>query len=253
MSNNKRHFDGTAALVTGASRGLGRAIALRLAERGAAVALVARGGEALAEVAAAIEAAGGRAVPIAADLSDRDDIERIAAVVGDRLGALDLLVHNASVLGPTPLPLLLDLDPDALADVLITNVVGMVALSRRLVGPMVLRGRGQVVAISSDAAVEAYPGWGAYGASKAAQDHLMRTYAAELADQGLQFVVVDPGEMDTVMHHAAVPDADRSALRDPDEVARALLDRIAADPRSDRLVLPLPAPPEAEMAAGGRR
>jgi NAD(P)-dependent dehydrogenase (short-subunit alcohol dehydrogenase family) len=100
---------------------------------------------------------------------------------------------------------------------------------------MVLRGRGQVVALSSDAAVEAYPTWGAYGASKAAQDHLMRTFEVELGDTGVRFLVVDPGEMDTVMHRAALPDADPSGLADPADVARAVADHLAQGPASGRV------------------
>lgn len=228
-------FDGAAALVTGASRGLGRALAAALAARGARVAMVARGSDALTAAAAEIEGRGGRVLPIAADAGDPRDVERIAAEVHDGLGVLDLLVHNAATLGPTPLPLLLDLDPDALLDAFRTNAVGLHRLVRRLVGPMVLRGGGQVVAISSDAAVDAYPRWGAYGASKAAQDHLMRTLEAELGGAGVRFLVVDPGDMDTDMHRAAVPDADPSALADPARVAEAIVARLSRGPAAGRV------------------
>lgn len=230
-------YEGAAVLVTGASRGLGAALASELAARGARVVAVARGREALREVTSRIEAGGGRALPVDGDIGDPRDVERIAAAVHEAFGALDLLIHNAAALGPAPLPLLLDLDPDHLGAVLRTNVVGMHRLSRRLIGPMVLRGRGTVAAISSDAAIEAYPGWGAYGASKAAQDHLMRTFAAELGGQGIRFVEIDPGEMDTEMHRAALPDADRSALADPAEVAHWIADRLAVGgPLGSRLV-----------------
>ncbi|MEZ4235511.1 MAG: SDR family oxidoreductase [Myxococcota bacterium] len=223
------------ALVTGASRGLGRALALALARRGVRVATVARDRDALWAAAREIEDAGGAVTPIDGVVGDPRDVERIAADVHERLGVLDLLVHNAAALGPTPLPLLLDLVPEALLEVFQTNVIGLHRLSRRLVGPMALRGRGQVVAVSSDAAVEAYPGWGAYGASKAAQDHLMRTFDAELGEAGVRFLVVDPDEMDTAMHRAALPDADPSTLRDPAEVAERIVALLSRGPASGRV------------------
>jgi NAD(P)-dependent dehydrogenase (short-subunit alcohol dehydrogenase family) len=203
------------ALVTGGSRGLGRALAAALVRRGWGVATVARG-------AAAVEGVIGNAGDVAADA------ERIAAEVQLRLGVVDLLIHNASTLGPVPLPPLLDVSPDELARVFAVNVFGPFALTRALVGPMVVRGAGTVVAISSDAAVNRYPTWGPYGASKAAQDHLIETLAAELADTGVSLHVFDPGEMDTEMHAAAMPDADRALLARPADVAERLLDRVLA-------------------------
>jgi NAD(P)-dependent dehydrogenase (short-subunit alcohol dehydrogenase family) len=236
---------GAAALVTGASRGLGRALAAELARRGARVAMVARDRDALSAAADAIRAetaaeSGSEVLAIDGDVGDPRDVERIAAVVHDRLGALDLLVNNAAALGPVPLPLALDLDPEDLVSVLRTNVIGPMRLVHRLVGPMVLRGSGTVVALSSDAAVEAYPGWGAYGASKAAHDHLMRTLAVELDGTGVRFVVLDPGEMDTDMHRAALPDADPATLTSPADAAREAVDRLADPVRAKngaRLVL----------------
>lgn len=229
------------AVVTGASRGLGRATALELAARGVTVALVARDEAALREVAAEIERRGGWVLAVPGDVSDPADAQRIAAVIHDAFGAPDLVVNNAATLGPTPLPLLLDLDPDALSDTFATNTVGPFRLTRMWVGPMVLRGSGTVVALSSDAAVDAWPTWGAYGASKAAQDHLQRTFAAELASTGLRFVTVDPGELDTDMHALAVPEADRSTLGRPADAARALVAALAdpsRTPNGARLVLP---------------
>jgi NAD(P)-dependent dehydrogenase (short-subunit alcohol dehydrogenase family) len=140
-----------------------------------------------------------------------------------------VLVHNASTLGQTPPPLLLDTECEALERVLQVNVVGPFRLTKAIAGPMVLRGRGLVVHVSSDAAVHAYPRWGAYGLSKAALEHMSRTFAAELDGTGVCFVSVDPGEMDTEMHAAAMPEADRSTLERPEHVA-AQIARLIAEP-----------------------
>lgn len=117
-----------------------------------------------------------------------------------------------------------------------TNLAGPFRLTRAVAGAMALNGRGTVVFISSDAAVEAYPGWGAYGLSKAAADHLARTLAVELGPRGVRVIAFDPGEMDTAMHAAALPDADRSALADPADVAHTLVRVIAAPPDRVRIV-----------------
>lgn len=215
---------GTNVLITGASRGLGAALAEQLAREGARVVLVARGGAALEAVAARIRAAGGEAHAIAADVGDKRAVYAIAGAAQAALGApIDVLVHNASTLGPVPLPLLLDTECEDLAQVLEVNLVGPFRLTKALAGPMALRGRGLVVHVSSDAAVSAYPRWGAYGVSKAALDHLNRVFGAELEGTGVRFVSVDPGEMDTQMHADAVPDADRATLLDPALVAAKLV------------------------------
>jgi NAD(P)-dependent dehydrogenase (short-subunit alcohol dehydrogenase family) len=132
---------------------------------------------------------------------------------------VDVVVHNASILGPLPLPLLADMACEDLEQVLAANLVGPFRLTKVLVGQMLLRERGLVVHLSSDAATNAYPRWGAYGASKAALDHLARVWAAELAGTGVRFLGIDPGEMDTDMHAAAMPEADRGSLARPEEVA----------------------------------
>ncbi len=217
---------GKNVLVTGASRGLGRALAERLAALGARVVGVARGEAELTAAMAAIRDAGGEAHAVVADVADKDAIARVAGQAAALIGPIDVLVHNASTLGPTPLRLLLDTDCEDLAAVLETNLVGPFRLTKLIAGPMVLRGSGVVVHISSDAAASAYPRWGAYGAAKAAQDHLSRILAAELDGSGVRVLAVDPGEMDTAMHAAAIPDADRDALAGPATVARAIVDMI---------------------------
>jgi NAD(P)-dependent dehydrogenase (short-subunit alcohol dehydrogenase family) len=217
---------GKGALVTGASKGLGAALAAELARAGARVALVARGGGELSRVAAEIRAAGGEAHALTADIADKRSAHAIAGAAAALVGPIELLVHNASTLGPVPLRLLLDTDCEDLDHVLEVNLIGPFRLTKIVAGAMALRGSGLVLHVSSDAAVAAYPRWGAYGVSKAAQDHLGRILAAELSPASVRFLSVDPGEMDTEMHAAAMPDADRAALQAPAAVARRILDMI---------------------------
>ena len=191
--------------------------------------LVARGMLGLDQAVAGIRARGGRAWGIVADVADKDAVYRIAGEAAALVGDLDLLVHNASTLGPVPLSLLLDTACEDLAAVLETNTIGPFRLTKAIAGPMALRGRGIIVQISSDAAVAGYPRWGAYGASKAASDLLSRTLAAELEGTGVRALSVDPGEMDTQMHADAIPDADRATLARPAAVAERILALLAAE------------------------
>ena len=241
---------GLAALITGGSRGLGRALGEALAARGARVVLVAREAGPLQEAVAAIRARGGEAHAVAADVGELDASYAIAGQAEALVGPIDLLVNAASTLGPVPLRLLLDTDCEDLSRALAVNVVGPFRLTKAVAGSMVLRGRGQVINVSSDAATQAYARWGAYGASKAALDHLTRIWAAELDGTGVRVLTVDPGEMDTRMHAEAMPDADRAGLAAPGAVAARLLALLAADPlppSGPRLVIgadagPAPAP-----------
>jgi NAD(P)-dependent dehydrogenase (short-subunit alcohol dehydrogenase family) len=221
-------IEGSAVLVTGAGRGLGEALARELARRGARLVLTARHLDDIERVAREIVADGGVAHALPNDVSDKNSTYALAGAAAALVGPIDVLVHNASTLGPTPLRPLGDTDCEDLEVVLATNLVGPFRLTKATVGSMVVRRRGAIVQISSDAAVNAYPTWGAYSVSKAALDHLGRIWAAELADSGVSFVNVDPGEMDTRMHADAVPEADRSTLRDPARVARHIADLIAA-------------------------
>ena len=213
----------THAVITGASQGLGAALARLIAEKGAQVALVARHQQPLEKVVAEIRARGGTAFAIVADVADKDSTHRISGQAAALLGRIDLLVHNASTLGPTPMPLLLDTDCETLESVLQTNLVGPFRLTKAIAGPMALRRSGTIVHLSSDAAVEPYPGWGSYAVSKAAQDHLSRILGAELMDAGVRVLTVDPGEMNTQMHRDALPDADVASLLTPQTVAARLV------------------------------
>src|SRR5882672_34789 len=139
------NLEGKAALITGAGRGLGRALAQRLAERGARVVLVARSQDALERVAAEIRKSGGTAHVLPADISDKEAIHPLAGAAAALAGPIDVLIHNASLLGPTPLRLLLDTDCEDLAKVLETNLVGPFRLTKILAGSMALRGEGTIV------------------------------------------------------------------------------------------------------------
>lgn len=223
---------GQGALITGASRGLGRALAEQLAEKGARVALVAREAGPLHDVVAGIRGRGGVAHAVIGDVGNKDAIHRIAGQAQGLVGDIGVAIHNASMLGPTPLRLLLDTECEDLAAVLETNLVGPFRLTKVLAGAMALRGAGVLVHVSSDAAVEAYPRWGAYGVSKAAQDHLSRILAAELDGTGVRILAIDPGEMDTVMHAAAIPEADPASLQRPADVARRIIAMIESPVRA---------------------
>ena len=220
------NINGKSALITGGSRGLGRALARRLASRGARVVLVARGKAAVDAAVSEIREAGGTAYGIVADVGDKAGIYPIVGQAAALAGPIDILINNASTLGPVPLRLILDTDCEDFERALQVNTIGPFRLIKAVAGSMVLRQGGVVVNISSDAAVEAYPTWGVYSASKAALDHLTRIAAVELAGTGVHFFSVDPGEMDTVMHDEAMPEADREGLPDPDGAAEKIIHMI---------------------------
>ena len=213
--------------ITGGTSGLGRALVRELRRRGALVAFVGRHREGVERVAREQPGASG----IVGDVSRKNDIHPIAIQVLGALGGLDVLVNNASSLGPVPLVPLADTDCEDMELALATNLVGPFRLTKTLLGSLAAAAReGRrplVVNVSSDAAVTPYAGWGAYGASKAALHHLSRIWNEELAPQGIRIIAIDPGDMDTPLHALAVPDADRSTLRSPNAAARDIADLIA--------------------------
>jgi NAD(P)-dependent dehydrogenase (short-subunit alcohol dehydrogenase family) len=217
-----------AVLITGGSRGLGAALGSELSRRGARVVLCARGGEELDAVVGAIRAEGGEAHGLRADLGDAEAVYPLVGAATALVGPLDVLVHNASGLGALPLRELLETDCEDFGRVLELNLLGPFRLTKAVAGSMLLRGRGLVLGISSDAGVVGYPRWGAYGVSKAGLDQLLRTWAAELPGSGVRFLSVDPGEMDTRMHADAEPGADPATLARPAVVAARIADLIAA-------------------------
>jgi NAD(P)-dependent dehydrogenase (short-subunit alcohol dehydrogenase family) len=211
--------DGLRIAITGGTSGLGLALAREWHRRGAAVAFVARSTANVERVARELPGAAG----IVGDISSKDDIHRIALQILGRLGGLDVLVNGASSLGPVPLVPLADTECEDFEIALATNLLGPLRLTRVLLGALrasAAEGRGALVLnISSDAAVTPYAGWGAYGASKAALHHLSAIWNEELADEGVSVVSVDPGDMDTPMHRAALPEADPATLKRPEEAA----------------------------------
>jgi NAD(P)-dependent dehydrogenase (short-subunit alcohol dehydrogenase family) len=207
-------MDTPTALVTGASRGLGRALAAALSDRGWRLVVDGRDAGRLTGAVAALPRPH-LVTAVAGDVADPAHRTALAAAVGDRL---DLLVNNASDLGPSPLPALAELAPAHLQRVLAVNTVAPLALTQ-LVLPALVAAGGTVLNVSSDAAVEAYEGWGGYGASKAALDQLSAVLALE--NPSLRVHAVDPGDMDTDMHRAADPSA--TGLSAPEDVVPALL------------------------------
>jgi NAD(P)-dependent dehydrogenase (short-subunit alcohol dehydrogenase family) len=220
-------FSGLRVGITGGTSGLGLELVREMARRSAAVAFVARNTDNVAKVACQERAHG-----IAGDISLKDDIHPIAMQMTGELGGLDVLINNASDLGPVPLELLGDTDCEDLDRALATNVLGPFRLTKALLGALAAsarEGRGAVVVnISSDAAINPYPRWGAYGASKAALHHMTRIWNEELAAEGIEFLSLDPGDMDTPLHALAVPDANVETLKQPSQSAREVVDAISA-------------------------
>jgi NAD(P)-dependent dehydrogenase (short-subunit alcohol dehydrogenase family) len=219
------------AVVTGASEGLGRALALALAERGWSLVIDGRRPEPLAEVVDQLVRAGAAAVrPVPGDVADAGH-RAVLATVADDLGGADLLVNNASTLGASPQPRLADWTASDFARVYAVNVFGPLDLTRLLLPGLRTR-EGRIVNVTSDAAVEPYEGWGAYGSSKAALEQLTAILGAE--EPGLRVYAADPGDMRTRMHQDAFPDEDISDRPEPDSVVPALLRLVEGDLPSGR-------------------
>jgi NAD(P)-dependent dehydrogenase (short-subunit alcohol dehydrogenase family) len=217
------------AVVTGASRGLGLALARALGDRGWSLVLDARGATALEEAAATITGAE-EVVVVPGDVADPVHRRELVAAAG-RLGGLDLLANNASVLGPSPQPPLADYPLDVLAHVYQVNVVAPLGLIQ-LALPLLVGSRGSVLNVTSDAAVEPYEGWGGYGSSKAAFEQLSNVLAAE--QPGLRVWWVDPGDMRTQMHQEAFPDEDITDRPLPEDRVPGLLRLVEERPPSGR-------------------
>src|SRR5215472_8693083 len=201
----RRIFQGLRVAISGGTSGLGLALVEELARSGAEVAFIARNAARVARTAAALPGTHG----FAGDVASKDDIYPLALQITGVLGGLDVLINNASDLGPVPLALLADTECEDLERAFATNVLGPFRLTKALLGALASsarEGRGAVVLnVSSDAAINPYPRWGAYGSSKAALHHLSRIWNEELAAMGVAFLSLDPGDMDTPLHAIAVP------------------------------------------------
>lgn len=226
-SKTSTDLSGLRVAVTGGTSGLGLALVRGLTRRGARVAFVARTAAAVERVALETGVAG-----IVGDVGVKDDIYPLALQITGRLGGLDVLINGASSLGPVPLAPLGDTACEDLEQALAVNLVGPFRLTKALLGALAAsarEGKGAVVLnVSSDAAVNAYANWGAYGASKAALRHLSAIWNEELAGEGVRFLSVDPGDMDTPLHARAVPDADSATLKRPETSADELFAAITA-------------------------
>ncbi|MEV4266938.1 SDR family oxidoreductase [Kribbella sp. NPDC049584] len=217
------------ALITGASAGLGLALAHGLADRGWTLVIDARGAGPLKDAADAL-ANRTDVVPLAGDVADPEHRLDLVDVV-NQLGRLDLLVNNASYLGPSPLQAIADADLDELRRVYEVDVLAPIALTQALL-PALTAASGVLINISSDAAVEAYETWGGYGSAKAALDHATRVLAAE--QPTLAVYAVDPGDLRTAMHQAAFPGEDISDRPEPATVVPAFLKLLDSRPASGR-------------------
>lgn len=204
-------------MITGASKGLGRALALGFAKQGARLAIAARGEAGLREVQREAEALGAEVIAVVGDLSVARDVERFVAQTEATYGRVDVLINNASILGPSPMPYLLDYPEEDFAEVLRVNAMGPFLVTRRVIPGMLQRNSGSIINITSEAGHVGYAGWGAYGISKFAVEGLTETWADEVGESAVRVNMVDPGEMDTEMHALAVPDCDYE-LADPNEI-----------------------------------
>jgi NAD(P)-dependent dehydrogenase (short-subunit alcohol dehydrogenase family) len=214
------------ALITGASRGLGLALARALADRGWRLVVDARGGEAL-EAARRELADRTEVIALAGDVADHGHRAALVEAAG---GRIDALVNNASILGPSPQPALADYPLNVLEDVLRVNAVAPLALIQAALP--VLPDGARVVNVTSDAAVEAYEGWGGYGSSKAALEQLSRVLAVERPQ--LRVYAVDPGDMNTALHQEAFPGEDISDRPPPEDSVPALLELLEGELPSGR-------------------
>jgi len=226
--------DAPVAIITGASRGLGRALAEGLADAGWRLVIDARTPDALAEARWNLPAG---TVAIAGDVTDPAHRAELIAAAAE-LGRLDLLVNNAGILGPSPQPSVAEYPLAALRDVYEVNVFAPLALAQ-LALPALLAADGCLIMVTSDAAVEPYPGWGGYGSAKAAVDQLSQVLAAELTEAGQDARVwaVDPGDLRTQMHQEAFPGEDISDRPEPESVVPAFLRLLATRPPSGRIKL----------------
>ncbi|MHA2503218.1 MAG: SDR family oxidoreductase [Candidatus Kariarchaeaceae archaeon] len=219
QANTLDYWKGKRVLITGGTQGLGKALTEHLHQLGAQVVIVARGTDALEKFR---ESFPDNLYTIQADIGEKEAIHKISARTIAMLEGIDVVINNASSLGPVPLRTLASLQCEEFEEVLQVNLLGPFRLIKALLPYMKLNNGGLIVNISSDAAVNAYPTWGPYSVSKAALDHLTAIWQEELRDDNITFLSVDPGDMHTQMHLDAIPDANTDELYQPIDVAREL-------------------------------
>lgn len=209
-------------MITGASKGLGKALTLAFAKEGAKLAICARSEENLLKVKEAAQSLGAKVLAVTADISLPRDVERFVAMAEAAFGHIDVLINNASILGPSPMPLLLDYPEEDFSEVLRVNAVSPFLVTRRAIPGMLERNKGSVINVTSEAGHTGFAGWGAYGISKFAVEGLTQTWADELSETNVRVNMVDPGEMNTEMHQLAVPNCDYP-LAEPEDVVEIFL------------------------------
>jgi NAD(P)-dependent dehydrogenase (short-subunit alcohol dehydrogenase family) len=201
--NNKQTI-----VITGASKGLGRALTLAFAKQKARLAICARGEKDLLKVKKEAEALGAEVLAVTADVSIAADVDRFVSLTELSYDTIDVLINNASTIGPSPIPFLADTTEEDFQKVLQTNAIGPFLITKRVLAGMLSRGAGSIINVTSEAGNTGYAGWGTYGISKFALEGMTETWADEVQDTGVRINMVDPGEMDTEMHDLAVPDCD---------------------------------------------
>jgi NAD(P)-dependent dehydrogenase (short-subunit alcohol dehydrogenase family) len=209
-------------MITGASKGLGKALTLAFAKEGVKLAICSRSAKGLNQVKAEAESLGAEVLAVTADISMNRDVERFVALTEEAFGQIDVLINNASILGPSPMPLLLDYPEADFAEVLRVNSISPFLVTRRVIPGMLQRNQGSIINVTSEAGHIGYAGWGAYGISKFAVEGLTETWADELSSTNVRVNMVDPGEMDTEMHRLAVPDCDYPIAK-PEDVVEVFL------------------------------
>jgi NAD(P)-dependent dehydrogenase (short-subunit alcohol dehydrogenase family) len=205
----------TVVLITGSSKGLGRALAHAYAGAGARVVINARGAAALEATRQELEAKQAQVLSVPADATQSGEIARLVDQAVARFGRIDVLVNNAGILGPSPRPNMADFRADDLAEIFRANVIGPVLMTQAVLPQMLERQRGLIINVTSDAGQTGYPGWGGYGAAKAALELITESWAAELEGTGVRVNAVNPGDLQTEMHQLAFPGEDISDRLDP--------------------------------------
>jgi NAD(P)-dependent dehydrogenase (short-subunit alcohol dehydrogenase family) len=208
-------------MITGASKGLGRALAFAFAKEGATLAICARNKTGLLQVKSELEEIGAKVIAVVADVSLAKDIDRFVSVTEEAFGKVDILINNASVFGPGP-TLLADYPEEHFLEVLRINVMNPFLMTKRVLPGMLIREEGSIINVTSEAGQTGFAEWGSYGISKFAVEGLTETWADELEGSGVRINMVDPGEMNTDMHQTAVPDCDYK-LSDPNDLVEVFL------------------------------